>query len=33
MKSRLTGKDSDAVKDGGQEVEGTTEEEMVRLHH
>ena len=32
-KSQLTGKDSDAVKDGGQEVEGTTEEEMVRLHH
>ena len=32
-KSWLTGKDPNAGKDWGQEEKGTTEEEMVRLHH
>ena len=32
-KSRLTGKDPDAGKDGGQEKKGTTEDEMVGWHH
>ena len=30
MKSKLTGKDPDAGKDGGQEEKGATEDEMVR---
>ena len=33
MKCQLTGKDRDAVKDGGQEEKGTTEDEMVGWHH
>ena len=32
-KSRLTGKDPDAVKDWGQEEKGTAEDEMVGWHH
>ena len=32
-KSRLTGKDSNAGKDWGQEGKGTTEDEMVGWHH
>ena len=32
-KSRLTGKDPDAGKDGGQEEKGTTENEIVGCHH
>ena len=32
-KSWLTGKDPDAGKDWGQEVEGATEDEMVGWHH
>ena len=31
-KSRLIGKDSDAEKDGGQEENGVTEDEMVGWH-
>ena len=30
---RLTGKDSDAGKDWGQEEKGTTEDEMAGWHH
>ena len=33
MKSLLTGKDPDAVKDRSQEEKGTTEDEMVGWHH
>ena len=33
MNSQLTGKDSDAGKDGGQEGKGATEDEMVGWHH
>ena len=33
MKSLLTGKDSDAGKDWGQEGKGVTEDEMVGWHH
>ena len=33
MKSRLTGKDSDTGKDGGQEEKGATKDEMVGWHH
>ena len=33
VKSWLTGKDSDAGKDWGQEEKGTTEDEMAGLHH
>ena len=33
MKSRLTGKDPDAGKDGGQEEKGVTKDEMVGWHH
>ena len=33
VKSLLTGKDSDAGRDWGQEEKGTTEDEMVGLHH
>ena len=33
VKSRLTGKDPDAGKDGGQEEKGTTEDEMVGWYH
>ena len=33
MKSRLTGKDTEAGKDRGQEEKGTTEDEMVGWHH
>ena len=33
MKSWLTGKDSDAGKDWGQEEKGTTEDEMAGWHH
>ena len=33
MTSRLTEKDSDAGKDGGQEEKGATEDEMVGWHH
>ena len=33
MKSRLTGKDPDAVKDRSQEEKGTTDDEMVGWHH
>ena len=33
VKSWLTGKDSDAGKDWGQEEKGTTEDEMVGWHH
>ena len=32
-KSRLTGKDPDAGKDGKPEEKGTTEDEMVGWHH
>ena len=32
-KSRLTGKNSDAGKDCGQEEKGATEDEMARWHH
>ena len=32
-KSRLTGKDSDAGRDSGQEEKGTTEDEMVGWRH
>ena len=32
-KNRLTGKDSDAGRDWGQEEEGTTEDEMAGWHH
>ena len=31
--SQLTGKDSDAGRDWGQEEEGTTEDEMAEWHH
>ena len=33
MKSLLTGKDSDAVRDWGQEENGMTEYEMAGWHH
>ena len=33
VKSQLIGKDPDAVKDGGQEQKGVTEDEMVGSHH
>ena len=33
MKSKLTGKDPDAVKDRRQEAKGTTQDEMVGRHH
>ena len=33
VKSWLTGKDSDAGRDWGQEEKGTTEDEMVEWHH
>ena len=33
VKSRLTGEDSDAGRDWGQEEKGTTEDEMGRWHH
>ena len=33
MKGRLIGKDPDAEKDGGQEENGATENEMVGWHH
>ena len=33
MKSGLTGKDSDAGKDQGQEENGATEDKMVGWHH
>ena len=33
MKNQLTGKDSDAGKDWGQEEKGMTEDEMVGWHH
>ena len=33
VKSRLTGKDHDAGKDGGKEEKGVTEDEMVGRHH
>ena len=33
VKSRLIGKDPDAVTDWGQEEKGTTEDEMARWHH
>ena len=33
VKSLLTGKDSDAGRDWGQEEKGTTEDEMVGWHH
>ena len=33
VKSWLSGKDSDAGRDWGQEEKETTEDEMVRLHH
>ena len=32
-KSQLTGKDSDAQKNGRQEEKGTTEDEMAGWHH
>ena len=32
-KSQVIGKDPDAGKDWGQEEKGTTEDEMVGLHH
>ena len=32
-KSGLTGKDSDAGRDWGQEAKGTTEDEMAGWHH
>ena len=33
IQSRLTGKDSDAGSDWGQEEKGTTEDEMAGWHH
>ena len=33
VKSRLTGKDHDAGKDGGKEEKGVTEDEVVGWHH
>ena len=33
MKTRLTGKDSDAGKDGGQEEKGVTEDKTVGWHY
>ena len=33
MKTQLTGKDSDAGKDGGQEEKGVTEDKMVGWHY
>ena len=33
MKSRLTGKDPDTGKHGGQEEKGVTEDEMAGWHH
>ena len=33
MTSRLTGKDPNAGKDGRQEKQGTTEDEMIGWHH
>ena len=33
VKNRLTGKETDAGKDGGQEEKGATEDEMVGWHH
>ena len=33
VKRQLTGKDSDAGKDGGQEEKATREDEMVGWHH
>ena len=33
VKSGLTGKDSDAGRDWGQEEKGTTEDEMAGWHH
>ena len=33
VKSQVIGKDPDAGKDWGQEQKGTTEDEMVELHH
>ena len=33
MKSRLTGKDSNAGKDGGQEEKGVTEDKVVGWHY
>ena len=33
VKSCLSGKDSDAGRDWGQEEKGTTEDEIVRWHH
>ena len=33
MKSRLTGKDPDAGKDGRQQEKGVTEDEMFEWHH
>ena len=33
VKSRLTGKDPDAGKDGGKEEKGTTEDDMAGWHH
>ena len=33
QKSQLTGKDSDAGRDWGQEEKGTTEDEMAGWHH
>ena len=33
MKSQLSGKDSDAGKDGGQEEKRVAEDEMVGWHH
>ena len=33
MKSRLTGKDPDAGKDGRQQEKGATEDEMFEWHH
>ena len=33
VKNWLTGKDTDAMKDCGQEEKGTTEDEMVGWHH
>ena len=32
-RARITGKDSDAAKDGGQEENGTTEDKMIGWHH
>ena len=33
MKNCLIGKDPDAVKDGGEDEKGSTEDEMVGWHH